>query len=475
MCFHTYQYAARSVEQKRKFENNPRGNRVQQPPFKRQNMAQTYTVGNSMFLLNNHYTYILFDSGADRSFVSTTFSALIDIPPTALDVSYTIELADGRIAESDTIIRGCTLNLLDHPFSTNLMPVELGRFDVIIGMYWLSKYHAVIICDENIVHIFYSKEILTIRGDGSSEGNFGKEDGRQVRGEATYRHADHLGFSGARAPYQLTPWEAPVLFVKKKDGSFRMCIDYRKQDKLTVKNRYRSRGSTIFREEEFTKTAFRTRYGHYQFQVMPFGLTNSPARKEEHEEHLKLILELLKKEELYAKFLKCNFLLSKVQFLGHVIDSEGVHVDPAKIESIKYWASPKTSTEIRQFLEWGEKEESAFQLLKRKLCRAPILELPEGSKNFVVYCDAWHKGLGAVLIQKEKVIAYASRQLKELNMRHRRWLELLSDYDCKIRYHHGKANVVTDALSQKERVKPLRDRALMMTINLNLPSQILNA
>ncbi|GKC84677.1 putative reverse transcriptase domain-containing protein [Tanacetum coccineum] len=164
--------------------------------------------------------------------------------------------------------------------------------------------------------------------------------------------------------------------------------------------------------------------------------------KEEHDVHLRLILELLKKEELYAKFSKCNFWLSKVQFLRHVIDSEGIHVDPAKIESIKDWESPKTPTEIRQFLglagyyrrfiegfskiakpmtkltqksvkfNWGEKEETAFQTLKQKLCSAPILALPEGSENFVVYCDASHKGLGAVLMQKEKVIAYASRQLK---------------------------------------------------------------
>ncbi|GJS58262.1 hypothetical protein Tco_0653046 [Tanacetum coccineum] len=336
-------------------------------------------------------------------------------------------------------------------------------------------------------------------------------------------------------------------------------------------------------EEDVPKTAFRTRYGHYEFQVMSFGLTNAPAvfmdlmnrvckpymdkfvivfiddiliyskSKEEHEEHLKLILELLKKEELYAKFSKCDFWLSKVQFLGHVIDSEGVHVDPAKIESIKDWASPKAPTEICQFLglagyyrrfiegfskiarpmtkltqksvkyEWGEKEEATFQLLKQKLCSAPILALPEGSENFVVHCDASHKGLGAVLMQKEKVIAYASRQLKEheknytthdlelgavvfalkmrrhylygtkcvvftdhkslqhildqkeLNMRQRRWLELMSDYDCEIRYHPGKVSVVADALSRKERVKPLRVRALMMTIDLNLPSQILNA
>ncbi|GJS79664.1 putative reverse transcriptase domain-containing protein [Tanacetum coccineum] len=374
-----------------------------------------------------------------------------------------------------------------------------------------------------------------------------------------------------------SPWGAPVLFVKKKDGSFRMCIDYQELNKLTMKNRYplsriddlfdQLQGSSVYskidlrsgyhqlrvREEDVPKMAFRTRYGHYEFQVMPFGLTNAPANKKEHEEHLKAILELLKKEELYAKFSKCEFWIPKVQFLGHVIDCQGIHVDPAKIESIKDWASPKTPTEIRQFLglagyyrrfiegfskiakpmtkltqkkvafEWGDKQEAAFQTLKNKLCSAPILALPQGAENFIVYCDASHKGLGAVLMQNEKVIAYASRQLKiheknytthdlelgavvfalkiwrhylygtkctvftdhkslqhildqkELNMRQRRWLELLSDYDCEIRYHPGKANVVADALSRKERIKPLRVRALVMTIGLDLPKQILNA
>ncbi|GJX67421.1 putative reverse transcriptase domain-containing protein, partial [Tanacetum coccineum] len=192
--------------------------------------------------------------------------------------------------------------------------------------------------------------------------------------------------------------------------------------------------------------------------------------------------ELIKKEELYAKFSKCEFWLSKVQFIGHVIDSEGIHVDPAKIESIKDWASPKTSIEIRQFLE------AAFQLLKQKLCSAPILPLPEGSENFVIYCDASRKGLGAVLMQREKrhflygtkcVMFTDHKSLqhildqKELNMRQRRWLELLSDYECEIRYHPGKANVVADALSRKERLKPLRVRALVLTISVNLPVQIL--
>ncbi|GJR65598.1 putative reverse transcriptase domain-containing protein [Tanacetum coccineum] len=291
-----------------------------------------------------------------------------------------------------------------------------------------------------------------------------------------------------------SPWGAPVLFVKKKDGSFRMCIDYQELYKLTVKNCYplpriddlvdQLHGSSVYskidlrsdyhqlrvREEDIPKTTFRTRYGHYEFQVMPFGLTNAPTvfmdlmnrvckpyldkfvivfiddiliyskNKKEHEEHLKAILELLKKEELYAKFSKCEFWIPKVQFLGHVIDSQGIHVDPAKIESIKDWASPKTPTEIRQFLglagyyrrfiegfskiakpmtkltqkkvafEWGDKQEAAFQTLKNKLCSAPILALPQGAENFIVYCDASHKGLGAVLMQNEKVIAYASRQ-----------------------------------------------------------------
>ncbi|GJZ42360.1 putative reverse transcriptase domain-containing protein [Tanacetum coccineum] len=176
--------------------------------------------------------------------------------------------------------------------------------------------------------------------------------------------------------------------------------------------------------------------------------------KKEHEEHLKAILELLKKEKLYAKFSKCEFWIPKVQFLGHVIDSRGIHVDPAKIESIKDWASPKTPTEICQFLGLAGYYRSA-----------PILALPKGSEDFVVYYDASHKGLGAVLMQREKVIAYASRQLKvhektytthDLELGSRHWIELLSDYDCDIHYHPGKANVVADALSRKEQIEPLR-------------------
>ncbi|GKC84356.1 putative reverse transcriptase domain-containing protein [Tanacetum coccineum] len=350
-----------------------------------------------------------------------------------------------------------------------------------------------------------------------------------------------------------SPWGASVLFVKKKDGSFRMCVDYRELNKLTVKYRY-----PLLRIDDLFDQ-LQGYSGHFEFQVMPFGLTNAPVvfmdlmnrvckpyldkfvivfiddiliyskNDEEHEKHLRIILELLKEEKY------------------------GVHVDPAKIEAIKSWAAPTTPTEVRQFLglagyyrrfiegfsliskpltkltqknkkyEWGSEEEEAFQTLKQKLCSAPILALPEGTEDFVVYCDASLKGYGAVLMQREKVIAYASRQLKvheenytthdlelgavifalrlwrhylygtkcvvftdhkslqyilnqkELNLRQRRWIELLSDYDCEIRYHPGKGNVVADALSRKERDKPLRVRALMMTVHNNLPKQIREA
>ncbi|GKB08763.1 putative reverse transcriptase domain-containing protein, partial [Tanacetum coccineum] len=262
-----------------------------------------------------------------------------------------------------------------------------------------------------------------------------------------------------------------------------------------------------------------TRQVEFQIDLIP------GVNKKEHEEHLKLILELLKKEELYAKFSKCEFWIPKVQFLGHVIDRQGlVGYYRRFIKGFSKIAKPMIKlTQKKVKFERGYKQETTFQQLKHNLCSALILALPKGSKDFIVYCDASIKGLGAVLMQREKVIAYASRQLKiheknytthdlelgavvfslklwrhylygtkcmvftdhkilqhilnqkELNMRQRRWLEFLSDYDCKICYHPGKSNVVADALSKKEREPPLRVRALVMTIGLNLPKQILDA
>ncbi|GJW96965.1 putative reverse transcriptase domain-containing protein [Tanacetum coccineum] len=377
-------YVVRNAENKRRLNKNYGNNRGGDA-----NPGSNTVTGT--FLLNDHHAYMLFDSGADRSFVSNTFSTLLDITPYALDVSYAVELADGRTLETNTVLRGCTLGLLGHPFNIDLMPIDLGSFDVIIGMDWLAKNHAVIVCDEKIVRIPYGNEILIVQGDKSDR-------------------------------------------EKKSTLSIISCMKAQK---------YMEKGSSVYSKIDL-------RSGYHQLRV--------------------------------------------------------------RDEDI-----PKTAS------NWGEKEETTFQTLKQKLCSAPILALPEGSENFVVYCDASHKGLGVVLMQKEKVIAYASRQLKiheknytthdlelgavvfalkmwrhylygtkcvvftdhkslqhildqkELNMRQHRWLELLSDYDCELRCHPGKANVVADALSRKSRPKPLRVRALVMTIGLNLPARILNA
>ncbi|GJY41377.1 putative reverse transcriptase domain-containing protein [Tanacetum coccineum] len=411
------------------------------------------------FLLNNRYALILFDTGAYRSFISTTFSSLIDIIPTTLDNGYDVELADGRIIWVNTLIRGCTLNFLNHPFNIDLMPIEMGSFDVIIGMDWLAKYHVVIVCDKKLVRVPFGNEILTFHGEGNNNGHESrlniisstKTQKYLMKGcpiflaHVTTKKAED---KSKEKRLEDVPIGAPVLFVKKKDGSFRMCIGYRELNKLTVKKCYplpriddlfdQLQGSSVYskidlrsgyhqlrvREEDIPKTAFITRYGNYEFQVMLFGLTNAPAvfmdlmnRVEaayEHEKHLKLILELLKKEQLYAKFSKCKFWIPKVQFLGHVIDSQGlVGYYRRFIEGFSKIAKPMTKlTQKKVKFEWSDKARTAFQLIKQKLCSALILALPEGSEDFIAYCDALIKGLGAMIMQREKLIAYASRQLK---------------------------------------------------------------
>ncbi|GJS06482.1 putative reverse transcriptase domain-containing protein [Tanacetum coccineum] len=449
------------------------------------------------------------------------------------------------------------------------MSVELGSSDVIIGTDKLSMYHVVIVCDENIVCIPFENETLFVRSDGSNnrhesrlniilctktqkyflKGSHvflahvtikkaeGKSEEKRLEDVPVVRDFPKVfpeDFSSIPPTQQvefhidLIPSVAPVA-----RAPYRLALSERKElpdqlQKLSGKGFIRPnsspwgalvliedlfdqlQGSSVYskidlrlgyhqlrvHEEDILKTAFRTRYGHYEFQVMPFGLMNAPASKQEHEEHLKSILELLKKEDLYAKFSKCEFWIPKVQFLGHVIDSQGIHVDPAKIELIKDWASPKTPTEIHQFLRLS------------------------GAEKFIVYCDASHKGLGVVLMQNKKVIAYASRQLKiheknyttldlelgavvfalkiwrhylygtkctvftdhkslqhildqkELNMRQRRWLELLSDYDYEIRYHPGKANVVAKdvgGMIRKEKLEPRADGTLCLKNRSWLP------
>ncbi|GJR64977.1 putative reverse transcriptase domain-containing protein [Tanacetum coccineum] len=499
-----------------KLKNNDRGNQAGNDRAP----AKVYVVGNAganpdnvvagTFLLNNRYAYILFDTGADRSFVSTAFSSQIDITPSTLNYYYDVELADGRIIGLNTILKGCTLNFLNHQFNINLMPVELGSFDAIIGnVTRLKKYM------EKGFPIFLAHVTAKEVEDKSEKKRL--EDVPIVRDFPEVFPEDLPGLPPtrqvefqidlipgvapvARAPYRLalsemkelseqlkelsdkgfirpnsSLWGALVLFVKKKDGSFRMCIDYRELNKLMVKNHYplpriddlfdQLQGSSVYskidlrsgyhqlrvREEDILKTAFRTRYGHYEFQVMPFGLTNA----------LVVFMDLMNRV--------CKPYLDKFMIVF--------------IDDIMIYSKNKQEHE--------EHRKLILELLKKEEF-APILALPEGSEDFIAYCDASIKDLGVVLMQRDKIwrhYLYGTKctvftdhkslqhilNQKELNMRQRHWLELLSDYDYEIRYLPGKANVVGDALSRKERIKPLRVRALVMTIGLNLPKQILNA
>nr|GEX62271.1 putative reverse transcriptase domain-containing protein [Tanacetum cinerariifolium] len=497
-------YAERQNDKKIRTDDSSR-NSQQQQPHKKQNVARGYTAGpgekkvytgiylcapsaititlgnvhpsvenargrdaspdsnviTGTFLPNNRYAKILFDIGADRSFISTTFSASIDITPTTLENYYDVELADGKIIGVNTIIRGCTLNFMNHPFIIDLMPVPVGSFDVIIGIDWLTKYHGVIICDEKIVRVLFGREMIIFQGNKGNQREESrlniisctkaqeylskgcnvflahvttkeakdKSEGKRLEDVSIVRDfpevfpEDLAGISPARqvefqidlvlgaapvarAPYRLAPSKMKELAEQLQELSEKGFIRPISSP-WGASNRYpltriddlfnELQGSSVYSkinlqsgyhllrvcEEDIPKTAFRTRYGHYEFQVMPFGLSNVPVvfmdlmnrvckpyldkfvivfiddiliyskNKEEHEEHLKLILELLKKEELYAKFSKCEFWIPQVQFLGHVINSKDILVDPAKIESIKDWASPKSSTKIHQFLGLG--------------------------------------------------------------------------------------------------------------------------
>jgi len=295
---------------------------------------------------------------------------------------------------------------------------------------------------------------------------------------------------------RVSPWGAPMLLVKKKDGRMRLCVDYRQLNKVTIKNRYplpriddlmdQLVGAEVFskidlgsgyhqirvKAEDISKTAFQTRYGHYEYYVMPFAVSNAPGvfmdymnrifhpfldhfmvvfiddilgyskSEEEHAEHLRIVLRVLKENQLCAKLSKCEFWLREVSFLGHVISKGGIAIDPSKVDAVLQWESPKFVFEIRSFLGlagyyrrfiegfsklalpltqltrkgqayvWDAKCEKSFQELKKRLTSAPVLILPNPKESFVVYYDASKMGLGGVLMHNRQVVAYASRQLK---------------------------------------------------------------
>ncbi|KAI3725205.1 hypothetical protein L1987_64983 [Smallanthus sonchifolius] len=614
-----------------------------------------HDVASGTFVLDNTLVSVLFDSGASKSFISATFCKRVKYAVSILERAFSVETAEGRTARVTEVVDNSTIKIEGHRFPVRLFVMVLGGFDVVlvpdgskvevfgdrdvpmpnvISMIKAADYlrrgceaYLVYVIDKckevkelddvPVVREYpevFPEELPGIPPDREIEFRIDLVPDAQPVAKAPYRLApvemkelmaqlDELLEKGFIQP-SISPWGAPVLFVKKKDGSMRMCIDYRELNKRTVKNKYplpriddlfdQLQGASWFskidlrsgyhqlkvREEDIPKTAFRTRYGHFEFRVMSFGLTNAPAafmdlmnrvcrpmldrsvimfiddilvyskNEGDHACHLKEVLEALKKEKLYAKFSKCAFWLREVQFLGHVINPNGIMVDPAKITTVRDWDIPKTPTEIRSFLglagyyrrfiqdflkiaspltkltrkeekyEWGLKQDDAFKELKEKLTQAPVLALPEGNEDLVVYSDASGQGLGCVLMQRGRVIAYASRQLKvhevnypthdlelaavvfalkiwrhylygvkftiysdhkilkyffeqkELNMRQRRWLELLKDYDCEIMYHPGKANVVADALSRKDVPTPIRVKACQMVVTSDVMREI---
>ena len=576
---------------------------------------------------------VLFDPGATHSFLSQCFVETHNLDRTPLAKPIKVDSPGGPIIV-EHVCHNHPICIEGITFNASLFVIGLRGLDVILGMDWLASHGARMDCAEKSIslrspenkRITFNSRRTRAKSNQASVATLDKKEAKDVPvvqefldvfpeelpgmppdreieftidiipgtapiSKRAYRMSaeelkelrkqlDELEEKGFIRP-SVSPWAAPVLFVKKKDGSMRLCVDYRALNEATIKNKYplpriddlfdQLKGATVFskidlrsgyhqlkvKEEDIPKTAFITRYGHHEFMVVPFGLTNAPAvfmnlmnlvlmpyldkfvvvfiddiliysqSIEEHVEHLRTVLQTLREKQLYAKFKKCEFWLEEVSFLGHIISGKGIAVDPAKVDAVLAWKSPTNVTEIRSFLglagyyrrfiegfsqkaapmtkllrkgvpfDWNDKCEQSFQELKKRLTTAPVLALPEPGKAFIVYCDASRVGLGCVLMQDGRAIAYASRQLKpheqnypnhdlelvavvfalkmwrhylygnrcelytnhkslkyiftqkELNRRQRRWLELIKDYDLSVNYHPGKANVVADALSRK--------------------------
>nr|ABA98111.1 retrotransposon protein, putative, Ty3-gypsy subclass [Oryza sativa Japonica Group] len=529
-----------------------------------------------MFSLNSTPVKVLFDSGASHSFISLKASQQHNLTRVKLRQPMLVHSPGGEITV-DTACINVPIRLRDVVFPSNLMVLIPQTLDVILGMDWLAKHRGVIDCRRREVTLTtpWGSDMratmdqdprLTERAGGiftmlPLKGmpvvqRFPDVFPEDLPGMPPDRDIEFIidlipGTAPiSKRPYRMpvneleelkkqirelqekgfvrpssSPWGAPVLFVKKKDGSMRMCVDYRSLNEVTIKNKYplpriddlfdQLKGAKVFskidlrsgyhqlniRTEDIPKTAFSTRYGLYEFTVMSFGLTNAPAyfmnlMNKVFMDYLDKFVVKLRKHKLYAKFSKCEFWLKEVAFLGHVISAGGVAVDPAKVEAVTEWKAPKSVTEIRSFLGLAGYYRRFIEGFS-KIAR-PMTQLLKKEKKFV-----W-QGLGGVLMQDGKVVAYGSRQLRpheenypthdleleavvhalkiwrhylignhcniytdhkslkyiftqsDLNLRQRRWLELIKDYDLEVHYHPGKANVVADALSRKSHCNHLR-------------------
>ncbi|XP_021991830.1 uncharacterized protein LOC110888619 [Helianthus annuus] len=511
-----------------------------------------------IFLVNSMPMNVLFDSGASRSFISNELLVHPSLKLEKMLVPLEVEVADSKSYLLHDICRNCKILIEDEEFSIDLIPMYMVEFKVVVGMDWLAQNHAEIQCEKKVIHnggrAYLSYVIDTNRGVPKlEEVNVVNEypvvfpedlPGLPPEREVEFKIELNPGAKPvAKAPYRLAPTEMKELMTQLQELL----------DKGFIKPIVSPWGVPLQGASWFSKIDLRSGYHQLRVREEDVPKTAFRTREAEHASHLRDVLETLRKEKLYAKFSKCAFWLREVQFLGLVIDADGVHVDPSKVDAVMNWVPPKNPSEIKSFLGlagyyrrfiqdfskiaspmtkltkksekfiWGEEQEKAFQTLKEKFSNSPVLTLPDGTDDLVVYTDASHQGLGCVLMQKGKVVAYASRQRKQhesnypthdlelaavvfalkiwrhylygvkctiysdhkslkyffeqkdLNMRQRRWLELIKDYDCDIHYHPGKANVVADALSRKEYPPPIRVKSMKMVVTPKLLNDIREA
>jgi len=498
-----------------------------------------------MFSINSNPVTILFDSGASHSFISTRCVARYNMPMILMKNNLLVASPRGEMISRHVCPR-LSINIRGVEFLSNLIVLDSKGIDVILGMNWLTKYQGVIDCAQRLIKMKHTNgteveyqawsepigevklnqanAVVDIRVvqeylDVFPEDLPGMPPDREIEfvielvpGTAPiykrpYRmdanqlaelkdQIQDLLDKGYIRP-STSPWGAPVIFVPKKDGGTRMCVDYRALNEVTIKNKYplpriedlfdQLKGACVFskiylrsgyhqlkiRASDIPKIAFVSCYVIYEYTIMSFGLTNAPAyfmylmnkvfmdyldkfvvvfiddilvfsrNEEEHEEHLRLVLQRLRENQLYAKLSKCEFWLKEVSFLGHVISEGGVSVDPGKVKDVLEWEAPQNVCEIRSFLGmagyyrrfiegfskiarpltkllekgsrfvWTAECQASFDELKKRLTSAPVLIMPDVQKSFSVYCDASRQGLGCVLMQEGHVVAYASRQLRK--------------------------------------------------------------